>query len=269
MGLTSNRKRSRANPVEWVDKQIARGKTIFIVTASLWFVKLVFGNVNTLVIAAEVVRLMGLGCLVHKIAKEESCAGLSLKSQMITAMYLFVRLYCSSVMQQNVHVFPDFFALVVTLWVLCKSHFKLRSTYSKDLDHFPLTYLLPPCALLSVILHPRTAYPIIHRMLWAFSVYLETVQVLPQLNLMQAIRVIEPQTAHYVFALGLSRFLNCIHYVIRMVEGNKAMLKILGPGVWAGVTLASQMISIFMLGDFTFYYLKSLMNGQRLVRLPV
>ena len=61
---------------------------------------------------------------------------------MITAMYLFVRLYCSSVMQQNVHVFPDFFALVVTLWVLCKSHFKLRSTYSKDLDHFPLTYLV-------------------------------------------------------------------------------------------------------------------------------
>ena len=37
--------------------------------------KLVHGNVNTLTIAAEVVRLVGLGFLVHKIGKEETCAG--------------------------------------------------------------------------------------------------------------------------------------------------------------------------------------------------
>lgn len=61
---------------------------------------------------------------------------------MITAMFLFVRLYCSSVMQQEVHVFVDFFTLVVTVWVLCKMVFKLRPTYSKELDHFPLNYLV-------------------------------------------------------------------------------------------------------------------------------
>nr|PNR60147.1 hypothetical protein PHYPA_002940 [Physcomitrium patens] len=256
MGLVSKRKRLHRNPVEWAEKQYARGKFVMSAIALLWFMNLVYYDVNKIKIAAELVRIVGLGCLVHKIGTEESCGGLSFKSQMITAMSLFARLYCSSVMQQDVYVFMDFMTLVVTLWVLCKLQFRLRSTYSKDLDQFPLLYLLGPCVLLSIISYPKTGYPVLHRMLWAFGVYLETVQIIPQLNLMQSIRVIEPHTAHYVFALGVSNLLNCIHFVIRMVEGNKHLFKIIGPGTWAGVTLVSKLLSFLMLGDFSFYYIK-------------
>ena len=75
MGLASKRKGSQANPMEWVDKQVAQGKTIMSIIASLLFIKMVYGNVNMLTIAAEVVRFVGLGCIVHKIGKDRTCTG--------------------------------------------------------------------------------------------------------------------------------------------------------------------------------------------------
>jgi ER lumen protein retaining receptor len=47
-------------------------------------------------------------------------------------------------------------------------------------------------------------------------VYLEAVSVLPQLRMMQNAKVVEKFTAHYVFALGLSRFVSCAHWVLQV-----------------------------------------------------
>lgn len=75
MGLVSKRKRLHQNPVEWAEKQYARGKFVMSAIALLWFMNLVYYDVNKIKIAAELVRIVGLGCLVHKIGTEESCGG--------------------------------------------------------------------------------------------------------------------------------------------------------------------------------------------------
>lgn len=54
------------------------------------------------------------------------------------------------------------------------------------------------------------------QILWAFCVYVEAVSVFPQLRMMQKAKVVERFTAHYVFALGLSRFLSCAHWVLQV-----------------------------------------------------
>ena len=54
------------------------------------------------------------------------------------------------------------------------------------------------------------------QILWALCVYLEAVSVLPQLRMMQNAKVVEKFTAHYVFALGLSRFVSCAHWVLQV-----------------------------------------------------
>ncbi|CAN6684815.1 unnamed protein product [Malus baccata var. baccata] len=73
-----------------------------------------------------------------------------------------------------------------------------------------------PAAVLGVLVHPYTLYNRISRILWAFSAYMEAVSVLPQLRLMQNTKMIEPFTSHYVFALGISRFLACAHWIIQV-----------------------------------------------------
>ena len=72
--------------------------------------------------------------------------------------------------------------------------------------------LLPP---LPPLTHPP-GLPL--QILWAFCVYLEAVSVLPQLRMMQKAKVVEKFTAHYVFALGLSRFISCAHWILQVLS---------------------------------------------------
>uniref|UniRef100_M8BK70 Putative ER lumen protein retaining receptor n=1 Tax=Aegilops tauschii TaxID=37682 RepID=M8BK70_AEGTA len=142
--------------------------------------------------------------------------GLSLKTQDLTALFLAVRLYCSFVMEYDIHTVLDTATLVATLFVIYMIRFKLRSTYMVDKDNFALYYVVIPCAVLALVVHPSTSHNIANRFSWAFCVYLEAVSVLPQLRLMQNTKIVEPFTAHYVFALGVARFLSCAHWVLQI-----------------------------------------------------
>ena len=43
--------------------------------------------------------------------------------------------------------------------------------------------------------------------------------MLPQLRMMQKAKVVEKFTAHYVFVLGLSRFISCAHWILQVLRG--------------------------------------------------
>lgn len=113
-----------------------------------------------------------------------------------------------------------------------------------------MTFLMQivPCVVLALLIHPSTSHHFVNRVFWAFCVYLEAVSVLPQLRVMQNTKVwycitklnllalknyifwevltelfpisyfqiVEPFTAHYVFALGIARFLSCAHWVLQV-----------------------------------------------------
>lgn len=69
-------------------------------------------------------------------------AGLSLKSQELTAMFLAVRLYCSFVMEYDIHTLLDLATLATTLWVIYMIRFNLRSSYMEDKDNFLIYYVV-------------------------------------------------------------------------------------------------------------------------------
>lgn len=69
-------------------------------------------------------------------------AGLSLKSQELTAIFLAVRLYCSLVMEKDIHTVLDSATLITTLWVIYTMRFKLKSTLVEDLDNLPIYYVV-------------------------------------------------------------------------------------------------------------------------------
>lgn len=77
-----------------------------------------------------------------------SLAGLSLKSQDLTALFLAVRLYCSFVMEYDIHTVLDTATLAATLFVIYMIRFKLRPTYMVDKDNFALYYVVRTTELL-------------------------------------------------------------------------------------------------------------------------
>ncbi|MFS7950123.1 putative ER lumen protein retaining receptor [Helianthus anomalus] len=64
----------------------------------------------------------------------------------------------------------------------------------------------------------------------AVCVYLEAIAVLLQLTMMQKTKMIEPSTAHYVFALGFARFLGSAPWIIQVYESAGAYMFLLGSG---------------------------------------
>ncbi|WJZ87704.1 hypothetical protein VitviT2T_007068 [Vitis vinifera] len=128
------------------------------------------------------------------------------------------RTYCSFEVEEHGLTLLGSAIFLSTLWVIYMIRFKLKPTYSKELDSMPLYSMVVPPAILAVLIHPHIDHRLLIRIVWSFSLYLAAVSVLPQLRLMQNAKMVEPFTAYYVFALGVARFLNCGSWIIHGAE---------------------------------------------------
>ena len=83
-----------------------------------------------------------------------------------------------------------------------------------------IEFLLIPVALLSMVLNHEFS---VMEVLWTFSIYLESVAILPQLFMVSKTGEAESITSHYLFALGAYRGLYIFNWIYRyQFEGRKA-----------------------------------------------
>ncbi|KAK6780308.1 hypothetical protein RDI58_022492 [Solanum bulbocastanum] len=218
----------------WVRKQSKKVKTVLGAVTCLTLLitlRLLIHDHNHFFVLAELVHFIGILCLIYKLSTLKTCSA--------------------------------------TLWVIYMMKFKLKSSFMADLDNMHYWYLIVPCAVAAFLIHPATAHNFFFRVLWAFCVYMESISVLPQLRLMQNVQIIEPFTAHYVFALGVARFLGCAHWINQVYDTSGAYLYLAGRGYfWIPMVFLAEIVQTFILADFCYYYIKSVMSGQLLVRLP-
>ncbi|XP_022769906.1 putative ER lumen protein-retaining receptor C28H8.4 [Durio zibethinus] len=257
----------------WIRKQSMKVKIFFAATSllfSLVALKLLVKDHSQFLIASELIHIAGIVVLVYKLTTKKTCSGLSLKSQELTAIFLAVRLVCSFMLEGDIHTLLDFATLIFTTCLIFMIRYKLKSSYIKELDNFPIYYTVVPSAVLAVLIHPYNSHIYISQVLWAFCVYLEAVSVLPQLRMMQNAKMIEAFTAHYVFALGVARFLACAHWIIQVYETGGRYLFLVGAGYfWFPMVIIAEIVQTFILADFCYYYIKSVMQGQLIIRMPV
>lgn len=122
----------------WLRRQPPKVKVFLAVVsaiAALVVIRLVVYDHDNLFIAAEAVHALGISVLIYKLATEKTCAGLSLKSQELTAIFLGARLYCSFVMEYDVHTLLDLATLTTTVWVIYMMRFNLNSSYMREKDN--------------------------------------------------------------------------------------------------------------------------------------
>ena len=77
---------------------------------------------------------------------------------------------------------------------------------------FSVEFLLLPTALLSLVLNHEFS---VMEVLWTFSIYLESVAILPQLFMVSKTGEAESITSHYLFALGSYRALYILNWIYR------------------------------------------------------
>ncbi|XP_050364021.1 uncharacterized protein LOC126782753 [Argentina anserina] len=261
---------------QWVRSQSMKVKILlgaFLALCGLVALKLWVKNHQHFFIASETIHFLGIIVLIYKLTIQKTCSGLSLKTQELTAGFVAVRLVCNTLIKVDVHAVIDLATLISTAWLIYMIRFKLKSTYIKELDNFRLYFVVIPAATLALVFNPYTLPSLSGRIasvLWAFGWYIEAVSVLPQLRLMQNAKMIEPFTSHYVFALGISRFFACAHWIIMLYETKGRYLFLVGYGyLWIVAAFLCEMLQTFILADFCYYYIKSYVQGQLIMKMPV
>lgn len=224
-------------------------------------------------VASVSIHCVGILLLIYKLTRHNSCSGISLKTQELTGIYLVARLGCTFWLEHDAYTFLYFVTLASTSWVIYMMRSKLKSTYLKELDTTPLLYVILPCVILGILIHPyysgqgRVVY-----IIWASSLYLESVSVFPQLRMMQNTKMVEPFTAHYVFALGVSRFFSFANWTVHVIQSPSHYWYLVGAGhIWIIAFILAEIVQTFILADFCYYYVKSVMNGKLImsIRSPV
>ncbi|XP_013111976.1 ER lumen protein-retaining receptor [Stomoxys calcitrans] len=210
---------------------------------------------NIFRLAGDLAHVFAIIILLLKIWKTRSCAGISGKSQILfSVVYLtrYLDLFTTYVSLYNSVMKVLFLASSgATVYLM---YIKFKATYDQNHDSFRVEFLLVPCLLLSLLInHEYTVMEI----LWTFSIYLESVAILPQLFLVSKTGEAESITSHYLFALGSYRALYLLNWVYRyIVESHYDLI-----AICAGI------VQTILYCDFFYLYITKVLKGKKL-QLP-
>lgn len=160
----------------------------------------------------DLAHLASIFILLHKIQLSKSCRGISFKTQMLYSIVFFTR-YLDIFHESSLYrIMMKLFFISSSLYILYLMKMRFRPTHDPAIDTIKLEYLLGPCAVLALIFNYKFTFL---EIMWAFSIYLEAVAILPQLFMLQRTGEAETITTHYLFALGAYRALYIPNWIYR------------------------------------------------------
>lgn len=212
---------------------------------------------NLFRVVGDLSHLASILILLHQMTELSSCSGISFKSQ---ALYLLV--YVTRYL--DLFSTESYYNLLFKILFISSQGYivylmttKYKPTHDPNLDTFRVQYLLGGAAVLAVLI-PYKWTPA--EMLWAFSIWLEAVAILPQLFMLQRTGEAETITTHYLFALGLYRALYIPNWVWRYFSEPNHKVD------W--IAIVAGIIQTVLYSDFFWIYYTKVMKGKKF-KLPV
>ncbi|KAI0552799.1 putative HDEL sequence binding protein [Xylaria curta] len=214
-------------------------------------------SLNLFRVLGDFSHLASILILLHKMTELNGCTGISFKSQ---ALYLivYVTRYLDLFSTESIYniVFKILF-ISAQGYIVYLMTTKYKPTHDPNLDTFRVQYLLGGAAVLAVLIPYRYT---LSEILWAFSIWLESVAILPQLFMLQRTGEAETITTHYLFALGIYRGLYIPNWIYRyLTEPNHK-------ADW--IAIVAGIIQTILYSDFFWIYYTKVMKGKKF-KLPV
>lgn len=201
-------------------------------------------------------HLASIFVLLYVIDQNRSTAGLSLKTQVLYVVVYVTRYFDLFIKFHSVYnlVFKVVF-LALSMYTVYVMSQKYKKPIHEDVDTFPVRYLIAGAAVASVIFtHKYT----VAELVWSFSIWLESVAIIPQLYMLQKTGEAENITTHYIATLGVYRALYIPNWIYRYyAEGHFDYVSIL-----AGI------VQTLVYSDFFYIYYNKVMKGKKF-ELPV
>ncbi|EMP34974.1 Sn1-specific diacylglycerol lipase beta [Chelonia mydas] len=207
---------------------------------------------NIFRLTGDLSHLAAIIILLLKIWKTRSCAGISGKSQLLFALVFTTR---------YLDLFTSFISLYNTsmklIYVACSYatvyliYMKFKATYDGNHDTFRVEFLVVPVGGLSFLVNHDFS-PL--EILWTFSIYLESVAILPQLFMISKTGEAETITTHYLFFLGLYRALYLINWIWRYYF----------EGFFDLIAVVAGVVQTILYCDFFYLYVTKVLKGKKL-----
>jgi len=210
---------------------------------------------NLFRLIGDLSHLSAILLLLWKIWKTRSCAGISGKSQILFAL-VFITRYLDLV-SSFVSLYNTFMKIVFIISTVATCYLilmKFKATYDANHDSFRVEFLVVPVAGLSVLVNHDLS---VMEVLWTFSIYLESVAILPQLFMISKTGEAESITSHYLFALGSYRALYILNWIYRFYF----------EGFFDIIVVVAGCVQTVLYCDFFYLYVTKVLKGKSL-KLP-
>ncbi|KAF2155846.1 putative ER lumen protein retaining receptor [Myriangium duriaei CBS 260.36] len=213
---------------------------------------------NIFRLLGDLSHLISILILLHKMKTTSSASGISFKSQFLYLM-VYVTRYLDLFWTDPTHsLYNTVFKLLFlgssgyTIFLMLNDY---KPTHDPNLDTFKVQYLLAGSAVLAILLPYKYTFS---EILWAFSIWLESVAILPQLFMLQRTGEAETITTHYLFALGAYRALYIPNWIYRWFA----------EGWFDPIPVIAGIIQTILYSDFFYIYWSKVMQGKKF-NLPV
>ncbi|GAD99467.1 er lumen protein retaining receptor, putative [Paecilomyces variotii No. 5] len=212
---------------------------------------------NIFRLLADFSHLASIFILLQKMKSSSSCSGLSFKSQ---ALYfiVFVTRYLDLFWTFTDSAYNTTFKILFigsSAYIIYLMLNDYKPTNDPNLDTFKVQYLLGFSALLALLFPAEYS---ISEILWTFSIWLESVAILPQLFMLQRTGEADTITTHYLFALGIYRALYIPNWIYRYFAEN----------YFHAIPVLAGIIQTVLYSDFFYIYYQKVWKGKKF-SLPV
>ena len=201
--------------------------------------------------------------LIHTIKKTNVIDGISFKTQVLYVLVFLTR-YLDLLTFHWISLYNTLMKIVfivssVYIVVLLQRSKVVNPIAYKEMimrDSFKIQYILGASCVLALLFASKFT---LSEIVWSFSVWLESMAILPQLFMLSKSGKAESLTVHYIFALGLYRALYIPNWICRYYSESKVI---------DTSTLMAGIVQTLVYSDFFYiYYKKVLKRGG--IGLPV
>lgn len=164
---------------------------------------------------ADMMHLLSFIIIIYKLLSQKNAKGISLKTQEVylivfCSRYLDLFMYFTS--WYNTIMKIAFIVSTAIIIYLIRLDKNISNTYVKEDDDLPHQYLILFAVIFSFIIHSEFT---LWEMIWSFSLWLESVAIMPQINILSKLGGAEAFTLHYIAALGSYRFFYILFWIYR------------------------------------------------------
>lgn len=179
-------------------------------------------GMNIFRLAGDMSHLFSIVVLLLRLRVAKNAQGISVRTH-----ELFLLVFITRYLDLFTHFYSIYNSVMKIVYILSTSMIiyaikyqePIKSTYDKAQDSFlHWKFAVAPCAAIGVLTyvlqHGFAKFKLIEA-LWTFSIYLESIAILPQLIVLQRYREVENLTGNYIFFMGAYRALYILNWIYR------------------------------------------------------